>query len=115
MSDDRIVAALERIAVALEALGRAADRATPAGPVTISKRDFTNEELKTVSAPFKAVNQVILIKEVLEEDMKVSGIAELTKRDQQDRYLKFVRDKAALIPEEQRNAVYAAIDTLSKG
>jgi len=107
---------LERIAVALETLaGTKPVAATPVTPVAqvapaVVKTPLTLDQLKTVSAPFKSAGQVVLCKEAISE-IGATSIAELTTRAQQDRYIAVVKDKAELLPVEQRNAVNAAIAT----
>jgi hypothetical protein len=100
-----------------KAAGLVNDPPPPAkiGPLDLNgSKPYTNEQLKTVSVPFKTVNQTVLISEVLKE-MNFIGVSTITKRPDQDRYLLLVKDKSTLLPQAQHDAVINAINILTIG
>jgi hypothetical protein len=107
---------LDRIAVALEQLSaahgaqRSQDVGVKAAPVK-DKPPFTLAQLKTISDPFKADNQLGILKGVLKE-LGVAKLSDLTDRKLQDQYLVIVKDKCGLIA--SGNIALNAINILTK-
>jgi hypothetical protein len=134
----RIANALETIAIDLHSIARSIEGITVAGPlvdpdpvqapppekkVDSTEKDYdnvmalcllTNEELKTVTAPFKTAGQTTLAKECIQE-AGVQGLSELTTKDMQKKFLSLAKDKAKLLPAKEYNDVITAINILSTG
>ena len=129
----RIANALEAIAIDLHSIARSVEAQPSVDPDTVpvvpepkvdsTEKDYdnvmslcllTNEELKTVTAPFKVAGQTTLAKECIQE-VGVQGLSELTTQEMQKKFLSLAKDKAKLLPAKEYNDVICAINILSVG
>jgi len=85
---------------------------TPAADKLLEEPKFTAAQLQTATAPFKAVGQTQMVKDILTSSMSVVGISGLETRASQVTFLRHLKDAAKLIPDSQRDQVFNALTQL---